>query len=140
MTSHYIWMIGNPQLEGHLRRANEERSAAVYAFVQWVGRVVSGTGRGVAAAVRRAQRRRRTYRELSGLSDRALQDIGLTRHELGHVAMQAADADPETGLTLAALRGREDREFSEQVVPFKRKDRNARRVSPQPADRQPNAA
>ena len=48
-----IWLNANPELRDHLRRVNEERSAAFYAT--W--RAVTAPVRGLIEAARRARRR-----------------------------------------------------------------------------------
>ena len=56
-----IWINANPELRGHLRKANEERSAAYYAT--W--RAVTAPFRGFIEAVRRVRRERETYHALT---------------------------------------------------------------------------
>ena len=95
-----IWLNANPELHNHLRKVNEERSAAFYAT--W--RAATAPFRGLIKAVRRARRERETYGSLSRLDDRRLQDIGISRSEIGSVAQAVAATAPEAGLTLAELR------------------------------------
>ncbi len=95
-----IWINANPELRGHLRKVNEERSAAYYA--NW--RAVTAAFRGVIEAVRRFRSERETYHALSRLSDHQLRDIGLSRSEIGSVAQAVAVEPPEAGLTIAELR------------------------------------
>ncbi len=95
-----IWINANPELRGHLRTANEARSAAYYAT--W--RAVTAPVRGLIEALRRARRERETYRALSRLNDHQLRDIGISRSEIGSIAQAVAVEPPEAGLTLAELR------------------------------------
>ena len=95
-----IWINANPELRGHLRKANEARSAAFYA--NW--RAVTAPVRGLVEALRRFRSERETYGELSRLSDHMLKDIGISRSEIGSVAQAVAAEPTEAGLTLAELR------------------------------------
>ena len=95
-----IWYNANPELRGHLRRANEERSAAFYAA--W--RAVTAPVRGLIEALRRVRRHRETYGALSRLNDRHLQDIGISRSEIGSVAQAVAAESLEADMTIAELR------------------------------------
>ncbi len=88
------------RIRDHLHKVNEERSAAYYAT--W--RAVTAPFRGLIEALRRARGERETYRNLSRLSDRQLQDIGISRSEIGDIAQAVAAEPPEAGLTLAELR------------------------------------
>ena len=58
-----IWLNANPELHNHLRKVNEERSAAYYAT--W--RTVTAPVRGLIEALRRAYREGKTHRALSRL-------------------------------------------------------------------------
>ncbi len=95
-----IWINANPELRGHLRKVNEERSAAFYAT--W--RAATAPFRGLIETLRRARGERETYRNLSRLSDHMLKDIGISRLEIGSIAQAVAAEPPEAGLTLAELR------------------------------------
>ena len=95
-----IWLNANPELRGHLRTANEARSAAFYA--NW--RAVTAPFRGLVEALRRVRRERETYSRLSRLNDRQLKDIGISRSEIGSIAQAVAAEPPEAGLTIAELR------------------------------------
>ncbi|MHA1529857.1 MAG: DUF1127 domain-containing protein [Alphaproteobacteria bacterium] len=131
-----IWLNANPELRDHLRTVNEARSAAFYAT--W--RAATAPVRGLIEKVRRARRERETYGSLSRLNDRTLQDIGLSRSEIGSVAQAVAATAPEAGLTLAELRqtqshvpvGRDAR-----VVPLsragQRRYQGASQIAPQSA-------
>lgn len=57
----------------------------------------------LAGAIARARQRRKTYRILSALSDRTLDDIGLTRADVGDLAHGSA-ATAATRLEIAAHR------------------------------------
>ncbi len=92
----------------------------------FVGQVwITAPVRGLIEAVRRVRRERETYGRLSRLSDHMLQDIGISRSEIGNVAQAVAAEPPEAGLTIAelcqtrriALAGRDA-----QVVPLPRAD------------------
>ncbi len=83
-----IWINANPELRGHLRKANEERSAAYYAT--W--RTVTAPVRGLVEALRRAYRKGKTHRALNRLSDHMLKDIGIHRSEIGSIAQSIAAA------------------------------------------------
>ncbi len=121
-----VWINANPELRDHLRKANEERSAAFYAA--W--RAVTAPFRGLVEALRRARGERETYRNLSRLSDRQLKDIGISRSEIGGIAQAAAAEPPKAGLTLAELR--QNRRTTPagrgaQVVPLPRADQRRSR-------------
>jgi uncharacterized protein YjiS (DUF1127 family) len=104
MSTHYIWLNSNPELQKHLRKASEARAATIYAAWKAIVRAVADPVRAVVELIRRANRVRATYRELSALSDHRLRDIGLSRSEISSVADMVAAASPEVGLTLADLR------------------------------------
>lgn len=70
-----------------------------------VGHAVATAFARHAARVRRERRARETYRELSRLSDRELNDIGLLRGEIATIADAVTSQPPRTGVTLADLRG-----------------------------------
>ena len=116
-----IWLNANPELRDHLRKVNEERSAAFYAA--W--RAVTAPARGLVEALRRAYRERQTTRNLSRLDDRHLQDIGISRSEIASIAQAVAVAPPEAGLTVADLRQNRHTtpaRHDAQVVPLPRAD------------------
>ncbi|HUF87901.1 MAG TPA: DUF1127 domain-containing protein [Thermohalobaculum sp.] len=107
MDSHYIWLNSNPVLHAQLRRANEARSAAVYAAWRAAVQALGAPFRRLGATLRAAGRARETVNALSALSDRDLADIGLHRGEIAGIARAVAhavaDAPPGTGVTLAEL-------------------------------------
>ncbi len=127
-----IWLNANPGLRDHLRKVKEERSAAFYAT--W--RAVTAPARGLIEAVRRARRARETYGPLSRLNDRQLQDIGISRSEIGEIAQAVAVAPPGVGLTIAELRQSRQTAPADpdaRVVPLVRADQcRGSRAAPQP--------
>lgn len=104
MALHYVWLSANPDLQPYLRRAREERAAAVYATWKAVTGAIAAAFGALAETIRRARRAQRTLDALSGLSDRQLADIGLTRGEIRAVAHAAAEQTPESHFSLADLR------------------------------------
>ena len=60
--------------------------------------------RSLAEILRRVHRERQTYDALSGLGDRALSDIGLSRSEIRSVSQAIAAESLEAGMTIADLR------------------------------------
>ncbi len=94
----------NPGLHDHLRKTNEAHSAAFFATFNTIERAIAATLRGFFEVLRRVYRRRKTYRELSRLSDRQLKDIGISRSEIDGVAQTLAGESPEVGLTIADMR------------------------------------
>lgn len=109
MALHQISLNTDPYLEPYRHRARAARAAAVRAAWKALSRAVAASFRGLAESFRRARRARRTAEALSGLSDRQLKDIGLTRGEIRAVAHAAAvktavEAAVEPGVTLAELR------------------------------------
>jgi len=132
-----IWLNANLELRDHLRDVNEERSSAFYAT--W--RAVTTRVGGLIEAVRRARRASETYGSLSRLNDRQLQDIGISRSEIGSIAQAVAEAPPGDGLTIAELR--RSRQTAPagpdaRVVPLARADpRRGSRAAAQPASAVP---
>lgn len=88
----------------YLAEANVARSAVFYTAWKAIGRIVAASARWLAEAHQRARMARKTYRTLHALSDRQLNDIGLSRDEIGSVAEAVVHAPPTTGLTIAELR------------------------------------
>ena len=100
MVINYIWQSANPELRGPLRAANEARAAAYYT----VWRALTAPLRALVQALDRARSAGETFRALNRLSDHQLQDIGISRSEIGSVANAVAAKQLETGVTLAELR------------------------------------
>ena len=94
------WINANPELRVHLRNTNEARAAAFYAA--W--RTVSAPLRDLVEVLRRVRREHQTYDALSGLGDRALNDIGLARSEIRSISHEIAAEPLEGGMTIAGLR------------------------------------
>ena len=88
----------------YLDKANAARAAVFYAAWKAVGRALVRSFRWLAEAHHRALLTRKTYRTLHALSDRQLNDIGLSRHEISSVADAVANNPPATRLTIAELR------------------------------------
>lgn len=89
MTNAAIWTISDPAYAALLRRASEERSAAVYAALAPLRRAASWLAELAAQGGTRLRRMReaaRTVRALSALSDHSLADIGLTRRDVDALA------------------------------------------------------
>jgi uncharacterized protein YjiS (DUF1127 family) len=88
----HIWISAIPEYREQLRRANEARAATYYAAWRAIARALGNAFEGLAAAVARARRKRRTYLALQALSDRQLRDIGLVRGEIENISAAAAAA------------------------------------------------
>ncbi len=89
MTLHTIWTITDPRHTSELRRANEDRSAAIVATFRPLLRA-SEVIRGLLGAASREIARRRcrmaTLRQFARMSTRDLEDIGLTPGDVTHFA------------------------------------------------------
>jgi len=80
------------ELQSREQWARRARAEAVH-------QIFAGAGRGLARVYhkyRRWQRRRAAIRELSGLSDQILQDIGLVRGDIRTVVDDMLDGKPES--------------------------------------------
>lgn len=99
----HIWVSASPEYREQLRRANEARAAAYYAAWRALVRAVGNGFDRFAAALERRRRQRRTYHELSALSDRQLDDIGLRRAEIPFLARKVAAESARAEVTLADL-------------------------------------
>ncbi|MGI9412483.1 MAG: DUF1127 domain-containing protein [Hyphomicrobiales bacterium] len=98
MAFHYIWMSTDPHLRGHLRRANEERSAAFYAAFATLRNGLAAGGDAVSRAfdwLNRRHKERVAISELYALDDRTLRDIGVPRGEIRSIARALADGVEE---------------------------------------------
>lgn len=83
--------------------ARQQRAQTVARLASAAGRGLShaaiGAGHGLAAAYRAYrtwQRKRAAIRELNGLSDKILRDIGMTRGDIRTVVEDMANGKPET--------------------------------------------
>lgn len=102
--SHITVHSTSPELDRHLRQANEERAAAVYAAWTATRSGVSAIVGNLAGFVSRVRRARRTSGALKALSDRQLRDIGVNRADIESVAEAVATQGSPTGVTLEDLR------------------------------------
>ena len=98
------------ELQRREQWARRQRAELLHQILTATGRGVAraarATGGGIRAAAtrvapayrkyRRWQRRQAAIRELSGLSDRILQDVGLTRGDIRTVVDDMLDRKPET--------------------------------------------
>ncbi len=93
----YHWYLVNPEYQGAVDRAHQERAAAMSraAYLAVVGaewavrgfaRAVAAASRGAAAGYTRWQSRRRTVKALSRLDARMLRDIGIDPADIEAVA------------------------------------------------------
>jgi len=96
--SHITVHSTSPELDRHLRQANEECAAAVYAAWTAIRRAVSTAFRKLDESFDRTRRARKTYRALCALSDRQLRDIGVNRGEIDGVAEAIAAQGSEFGV------------------------------------------
>ena len=96
MAYHYLWLSAKPEFAPHLRRANEERSAAFYQGFAGLWRQLSRIkvpAEAVAGWLQRRVRERAALRELSVLDDHSLKDIGVARGEIRRIARAFADGE-----------------------------------------------
>lgn len=93
-----------PEPDEIAQRARAARAAILSGAVKYVLRQVSASFRELVEARRRARRAQETYRQLSRLSDRDLNDIGLSRAEIDTVAEALAAEPRDARLTIADLR------------------------------------
>jgi uncharacterized protein YjiS (DUF1127 family) len=91
MFGYDIFLSENPGYEGLLRQRNEARAAAFYASAKPL-RAAIGAG---VEAVRRWRQEREVVRDLSALSNRLLQDIGVSRADIRTIARSFAQSDGE---------------------------------------------
>lgn len=85
MTLHILTTYSSPQYDAHLRRIREARSAAFWAAIGPLRRVIGQIADGVSAAARFITEQRQrvaTLRSLERMSTRELEDIGLSRADL----------------------------------------------------------
>jgi len=104
MVTDYIWQNANPELRGHLRTANEARAAAYYAAWRALTAPLRALVQALGQALSQARREGENFRALNRLGDRQLQDIGISRSEIGIVAKAIAEKPLEAGMTIAELR------------------------------------
>ena len=93
MIYYYIWTSTNPDLQEHLRRANEHRSAAWYATFKAIGAGFGALRPAVTSLAEwfsRRVRERAAIRELSALSEHELKDIGIARNDIPWIAGETA--------------------------------------------------
>jgi uncharacterized protein YjiS (DUF1127 family) len=109
--------ISHQEIECHLERARRERAAVIAQLLSGGASSMAralrrgtdrgvGLGRSAVAAIGAWHQQRATARELRGLDDRALKDIGVKRSDIDHLAAMIA-ASPERrfdrGAALPAL-------------------------------------
>ena len=99
MVYHYLWLSANPEFAAHLRRANEERSAAFYQGFARLWRrlsLIKIPAAAVTGWLQRRVRERAALRELSALDDHGLKDIGVARGEIRRIARAFAAGEEVT--------------------------------------------
>ncbi|MCA8906484.1 MAG: DUF1127 domain-containing protein [Rhodospirillaceae bacterium] len=102
----HAWILSRPEYRPHVQAALDSRAAALSttAAASWHGlaSLVSWPVRAVGRVVGRVVRRRALLRQLGGLSDRMLKDIGVSRSEIDGLAQHYA-VHPGVRLELADL-------------------------------------
>ena len=96
MAYHYLWLSANPEYAPHLRRANEERSAAFYQGFASLWRrlsLIKVPAAAIAGWLQRRVRERAALRELSALDDHSLKDIGIARGEIRRIARAFSEGE-----------------------------------------------
>lgn len=92
--------VTDPRYALAVRRANEARAAAIHEALRRLGAALARPLRRLAAW----RRGRRNLALLAGLSDAQLEDIGLTRAQIGPVVGRLARLPPDVEVTVASLR------------------------------------
>ena len=99
-----IWPYATPAQRDQMRTINEARAATYYAAWRALTAPLRALVRALDRTLGQARRAGETFRALNRLSDRQLQDIGISRSEIGSVANAIAAKPLATGTTLAELR------------------------------------
>lgn len=104
MFDYYASLHAGRRLQAAHAARNEARSYALYQGVKAIARPLVKAIEWVADFRRETERRRQareTTRVLDQLSDRNLADIGISRHEIGHLSLAASYG---AGTTVAEIR------------------------------------